>query len=293
MTRAALDLVRLTELMAVTRGAREIILGVIDGPVAIAHVDLADASIQEVPGGVRGICAQASSAACQHGTFVAGMLCAKRGSVAPAICPGCTLLVRPVFAEAAPKNFDPPAATPDELAIAILECINAGARLLNLSLALQPTSMRATHALGQALDYATRRGVIIVAAAGNQATISSTVITSHPWVIPVAACDLQTRPIDQTNLGRSIGRNGVRAPGERIVSLGTQSPSRILRGTSVAAPLVTGAIALAWSEFPKATGADVRRAFMSAHTRGRGTVTPPLLDAWAAYQLLSAIHSGS
>ncbi len=291
MTSAALDLVRLTQLMAVTRGSRAIILGIIDGPVAIGHADLTDASIREVPGALQGVCAQASSSACQHGTFVAGMLCARRGSTAPGICPDCTLLVRPVFAEAAAGDLQPPAATPDALAGAILECIEAGARLLNLSLALQPSSRRDVHALAQALDHATRRGVLIVAAAGNQATVGSTVITGHPWVIPVAACDLQTRPIDQTNLGHSIGRNGLRAPGELITSLGTQGPSPTLRGTSVAAPLVTGAIALAWSEFPAASGAEMRWAFMNAHAGGRGTVTPPLLNAWVAYQTLSATRS--
>ena len=45
--------------------------------------------------------ARMSSAACVHGTFVAGILSAKRGSAAPAVCPDCTLLVNPVFSEAA------------------------------------------------------------------------------------------------------------------------------------------------------------------------------------------------
>jgi hypothetical protein len=34
-----------------------------------------------------------------HGTFVAGILCAKRGSVALAISPDCTLIIRTIFAE--------------------------------------------------------------------------------------------------------------------------------------------------------------------------------------------------
>jgi hypothetical protein len=35
-----------------------------------------------------------------HGTFIVGILCAKRSSDAPAFCPSCILLVRPIFAEA-------------------------------------------------------------------------------------------------------------------------------------------------------------------------------------------------
>jgi hypothetical protein len=34
-----------------------------------------------------------------HGTFVTGMLFARRNSVAPAICPNCTLILRPIFVE--------------------------------------------------------------------------------------------------------------------------------------------------------------------------------------------------
>src|SRR5262249_34836194 len=87
-----LDLVKLAALMSRTRGRPEVRIGLIDGPVAPGHPDLAASNIQEVPGRLRGYCAQVGSAACAHGTFVAGILCGKRGSAAPAICPGCTLL---------------------------------------------------------------------------------------------------------------------------------------------------------------------------------------------------------
>ena len=106
----ALDAVQLTPLMERTSGRAEIRVGLIDGPVFLTHPDLAQKNIQEVPGKLRGTCSRAQSAACLHGTFVAGMLCARRGSVAPAICPGCTLLVRPIFSEANPANGDMPLA---------------------------------------------------------------------------------------------------------------------------------------------------------------------------------------
>src|ERR1700757_508893 len=94
-----LDLVNLRALMKITSGSGEIIVGLIDGPVVMNHLDLVSENIREIPGKISGTCAQASSAACMHGTFVAGILCAKRNSPAPAICPGCTLLVRSIFAE--------------------------------------------------------------------------------------------------------------------------------------------------------------------------------------------------
>src|SRR5438874_1687519 len=94
-----LDLVKLPALMELARGRPEIVVGLIDGPVAMDHPGLANENIREIPGSLQGTCAQANNAACMHGTFIAGILCAKRASVAPAICPGCTLLVCPIFLE--------------------------------------------------------------------------------------------------------------------------------------------------------------------------------------------------
>ena len=177
------------------------------------------------------------------------------------------------------------------LAAAILACIDAGARVLNLSLALMQSSTEAKVMLSQALDHAARRGVVIVAAAGNQGTISSTVITAHSWVIPVAACGSSGKPLNETNLGHSIGRRGLRAPGEEITSLGSDGEPITLGGTSTAAPFVTGAIALVWSQFPSASAAQICSTFVHSYARARHSVVPPLLNAWAAYQTLLTTHS--
>ena len=281
----SLGTVKLAELMALGAGRPEIVVGLIDGPVQIGHPDFAESRIRQVAGADG--CAPGGSAACTHGTFVAGILSARRGSPAPAICPGCTLLVRPVFTAAAP-DAELPNASAETLAEAIVQCVEAGARLLNLSLALQAGSTRAQAALLQALDHAARRGVLVVAAAGNQGAIGGSAITAHPWVIPVAASNLKGRPLSTTNLGHSIGRRGLRAPGDRITSLGLAGEPLVASGTSAATPFVTGAIALAWSQFPKAGGGEVRAAFLHAHGEARTTVTPPLLDAWAAYRRLAA-----
>ena len=122
-----LDLVKLTALMERTSGSPEVKIGLIDGPVAIQHLDLAGERLREIPGNNDATCTQADSTACLHGTFVAGILSAKRNSPAPAICPNCTLLVRPIFAEKTTGSEQMPSATPQELAAAIIECIDAGA----------------------------------------------------------------------------------------------------------------------------------------------------------------------
>jgi len=281
-----LDLVNLTPIMQLSKGSSEVVVGLLDGPVATNHPDLASANIRRVSEGVDG-CADPDSAACMHGTFVAGVLCAERSSSAAGICPGCTVLVRPIFKETPSAEMRMPRTTPSELAEAIVECIDAGARVLNLSAALGEPSTRAERELEEALDYARSIGVIVVVAAGNQGTLGSSAITRHPWVIPIVAYDLQGRPTGETNLGSSIGRRGLRAPGESITSLGTKGKPLTWGGTSVAAPFATGATALLWSEFPAATAAEVKTAVTSAYGRRRPAVVPPLLNAWAAYEAMA------
>ena len=125
-----LALVKLTTLMARTSGSPAVKIGLIDGPVVTRHPDLTSEHLRAMTGNNDATCSQANTMACLRGTFVAGILCAKRHSPAPGICPNCTLLIRPIFTEATTDSEQMPSATPQELATAILECINAGAHLL-------------------------------------------------------------------------------------------------------------------------------------------------------------------
>src|SRR5690349_4418405 len=116
-----LDLVGLTSLMDRGPGSPETRVALIDGPVAIGHADLASATIRGIPIESSGRCTREASVACGHGTFVAGILGGRRGSAAPAICPGCTLLLRPIFTEGAATAGGLPEASPRELAAAIVD----------------------------------------------------------------------------------------------------------------------------------------------------------------------------
>jgi len=131
--------------------------------------------------------------------------------------------------------------------------------------------------------------VLVVAAAGNDGTIYSSVITRHPWVIPVTACGQSGTPLGTSNLSPSLGRRGLLAPGDRITSLGPNGQTMTLSGTSFAVPFVTGAIALLRSVFPEASAAEVRMAIVPPTMR-RAAIVPPMLDATAAYQRLAAIQ---
>jgi subtilisin family serine protease len=285
--RDLLDLVRLGGLMQLTSGSRDIKIGLIDGPVALEHPDLAESVIQlSGSASLAEGCSDLTSSACTHGTFVAGILSAKRGSEAPAICPGCTLIARPIFGETSPVQGDAPSATPSELAKALIDVTESGAAVVNLSIAIVEGSPGGEVDLGHTLDWMARKRIIVVAAGGNQGSIGSSLITRHPWVIPVVAYDIHGRVMSISNLGGSIGRRGVGAPGERVTSLAPNGGSLAMGGTSVATPFVTGTIALLSSCFPGATATEIKLAVSTSPLRGR-SIVPPLLDANRAYVSLA------
>jgi subtilisin family serine protease len=284
-----LDLVKLSSLMDRTSGRPEIVIALIDGPVLMDHPDLSRTNIRQIFDEPVASCSQANSIACIHGTFVAGVISANRGSNAPAICPGCTLLVRPIFTERSNGSDVLPSATKGELADAIAQCIADGATVVNLSVGLLP-STNGDAGLQQVLDYAARKGVLVVAAAGNQSSLGSSVVTRHPWVIPVASCNLQGKLSVESNIGSSIGKNGLSAPGEQVASLGADGRPAFIRGTSTATPFVTGTMALLWSAFPNASANDVR-ASVTQIGRRRRTLTPPLLDAMLATEMMLEVSA--
>jgi subtilisin family serine protease len=119
-----------------------------------------------------------------HGTFMAGCLVAERGGAAPGISPLCSLLVRPVFGDAARASTTPECSA-YEVAHAIVDLIAAGAAVINLSIGLAEDTGRPGKALEEALDFAVERNVPVVVAAGNHGCLGGCGITRHPWAIPV------------------------------------------------------------------------------------------------------------
>ena len=269
--------------MARTSGSRHVVVALIDGPVMTSHPDLA-ANVRALSKRPPGPHAEAEAGDYQHGTFVAGILCARRGSSAPAICPGCQLLVHAVPVEAADPGAHAPHAQAADVAAAIVECIDEGARVINVSVTLEH-SFAGEHALEAAVDYATEHDVgVVVPSTGWPA--GTWRISEHPWVIPVVAYDLQGRPSGYAD--RAIGLRGVGAPGVAITSLGTEGQPVTLAGASIAAPFVTGTIALLQSEFHDATLSAIRFALTQEYSTRRTSLVPPLLNAWAAYQFLKS-----
>lgn len=193
-----------------------LIIGMVDGPIAVEHPSLSSSRIV-FAGGRQHACIDPRSLACLHGTFIAAELSAPRESAAPAICPGCTLLSRPIFSEVMIRQHVP-ATSPEELAEAIHDCIRAGARIVNLSVGLIGSYVSEQRTLVDVLDFAMRQNVLVAIAAGNQGIVGGSPLVRHHAVIPVAACHIDGTPLLGSNFGRSIGQRGIRAPGYDIAS---------------------------------------------------------------------------
>jgi len=292
-----LNLIRLQSMMAISRGIPNVTIGLIDGPVDMNHPAFDGSKISAVNQSQIAVCKNASSIACRHGTFITGILCAKRGLAAPAICPGCKLLLRPIFIET-PDNSSKginkedimfPSTRPEELSEAIIEVVNAGARIINLSLGLSTSSLIRYPILQEAYDYARLHGTIIVAASGNQGNIGSISLLQNEWIIPVAACNEYGQLDPISNFGPSIGYRGLMAPGINITSTKSGGGYTKMSGTSFAAPFVTGSIALLWCIFSKATATELIHAIrLAASSRSHRSIIPPLLNMEDTYRILQS-----
>jgi subtilisin family serine protease len=281
--------------MAVSTGIPDIVIGLIDGPIDFGHSAFRGSNITAVKDSQYAACRSAESIACIHGTFISGMLCARRDSYAAAICPNCKLLVYPIFSDEKNEVIKTrnsgflPSTSPRELSNAIIETVDAGAKIINISAGLSTSSIVAYSDLQDAYDYAMRKGAIVVAAAGNQGNIGGYLsILSNQWVIPVAACDERGRLYPMSNFGPSIGSRGLMTPGVNITSTLPNGGYTQMSGTSFAAPFVTGAAALLWSIFQKATAAEIIHSMVG--TARRRAITPLLLDVVRAYQVLESIY---
>lgn len=282
----AMDLVGLRPLMDMTSGSADVVVAMIDGPIAFQHPALAPGVGPLFVEGA-GDCVSGSSPACRHGTFIAGILFASRESgLGPAICPGCTLLNRPILRE------DPGGGlydvVPAELSRSIIEVIDQGAMIVNLSLSVSNTVMSQDRQISDALDYALNSGAVVVAATGNEGLVSSSTITRHPAVVPVVSYDAVGNPAKSSNLSATAARRGIGAPGVRIQSLDSAGGTIELSGTSFAAAFVTGVSALLWSLFPRAGPAQIKAALIAGEgRRKRSAMIPPLLSAPAAVAFLN------
>src|SRR6187431_704453 len=95
---------KLSWLMSISGGDIDTKIGLIDGPVDFRHPALRGSNIRTLKGSQRSACENAGDLSCVHGTFIAGILGAKRGFSAPAICPDCDVILNPLFGQDLSSN---------------------------------------------------------------------------------------------------------------------------------------------------------------------------------------------
>lgn len=140
---------------------------------------------------------------------------------------------------------------------AIRYAADNGARVLNASWG-QPDK---SAALGAAIAEAHQRGLVIVAAAGNNRSTTLSYPAAYPESVTVAA----TNNRDQRSLFSSYGPVvDLAAPGESVLSTIPDNRFDIASGTSMAAPHVSGAVALVFSRHPEFSNTEAEDVIRNA-----------------------------
>jgi subtilisin family serine protease len=172
-----------------------------------------------------------------HGTFVAGVV--RRAAPEARIMPVAVL------------NKDGRGSTA-QVAAGIRWAVKNGATVINMSLHT-PTD---TRVMREAVAYALGKGVVLVAAYGNEGKNMPTAYPAdYPGVISVMATDMNDVRASFSNYGRP---GLVAAPGVNIISAYPTLMWAVGSGTSYAAPWVAGEAALIREHHRNATPAQVQ-----------------------------------
>jgi subtilisin family serine protease len=175
-----------------------------------------------------------------HGTFVAGLV----HQVAPS---AKILSVRVLDDEGRAQAYS--------IIEGIAFAVEQGATVINLSLGVQ--SREASPALGEAISNARNAGVVVVAAAGNGGDDVKQYPAAVKDVIAVAALGTNGEQLaDFSCRGKWVD---VAAPGVSLASAMPGGKFATWGGSSMAAPLVSGQVALLSESHPGSSPADLEK----------------------------------
>jgi len=155
--------------------------------------------------------------------------------------------------------------TEDAIIKGIKRAVELNCDIISMSLG---GSINYFSALQDAIQYAIGKGVIVVAAAGNSAQITSAQPASWEGVISVEALKENKHIAEYTNLGGDIA-----AEGTNITSLdfNNKNGTATMSGTSMATPFVAGCIALLLEAQPSLRGNPTK---VSSYLSNTGSVVP-------------------
>lgn len=261
-----IDINQVEALKQLEEKSNEVVVAVIDSGLDITHPELKD-SIWENP-----LCVGLSeeerlklpchginilnntadlSDVVGHGTFIAGQIAANAND-GVGISGATHRKIKIMGIKALNDKFtsfqSEGKLTSELLANGVVFAAKNGAHVINLSLGFPKIVV--TPKVKAAFDFALDKGVVIVAAAGNNNKDKPVFPCSHPRVLCVGAIDAKGEKVQSSNFGHKVD---IYAPGENIVStIPMHLESEILRvnnydlktGTSYAAPFVSALAAL-------------------------------------------------
>lgn len=163
-----------------------------------------------------------------HGTAVASMIIG-RDSLTPGVAPGADIVSIRIADDLGQSDSF-------LLAQGIVAAVDAGARLINISMA----SFGDSALVRNAIEYARVAGSLIVAAAGNNGLNQVSYPAANDGVIAVGAVDALGNHLDFSNTGTQVA---ISAPGFGVNAAWTGNQAASVSGTSFSAPIVAGAIA--------------------------------------------------
>ncbi len=218
----------------------------------------------------------------EHGTLVASMAAGRgTGTNAGVIgaAPAAMILPLSIALDGSAVDSD------TQIAQAVRYAVDNGAKVINMSLTRNtldwPTSW------DDAFSYAAAHDVVVVAAAGNRGS-GTTVVgapATMPGVLTVAGVDRDGEAsFDASSQGITVA---IAAPSEELVGAAPGGRYLAWSGTSGAAPIVSGIVALVRAAHPELDAANViNRIVATAHDAGGGGYDPyygyGLIDAAAA-----------
>ncbi len=211
-----------------------------------------------------------------HGTHVGGIIGATRLNTLGG--DGVAENVKLMVLRAVPDGDE----QDKDIALAIRYAVDNGAKVINMSFG-KAYSMHPKEVY-EAFAYADSKDVLLIHAAGNEAT---NVDQSDNF--PSSMYDFQTKKLGcyltigastrvaKGKLAASFSNYGqtkvdVFAPGFEIYNSVPQSEYKILQGTSMAAPMVAGVAALLKSYFPTLTMLEVKNAILLSAKSYKGTM---------------------
>ncbi|PSG96978.1 peptidase S8/S53 subtilisin kexin sedolisin [Thermoplasmatales archaeon SW_10_69_26] len=191
---------------------------------------------------------------CGHGTHVAGTVSANtdNGIGVAGTADGVNLFVAKALSDSLVVQCT---GSSSDIADAITWSTDNGADVISMSLG----SSSASSTIGQAVDYAWERGVLLVAAAGNDGQCSDCVgyPAARERVVAVTCTDSDRQQCSFSSQGPEAE---LAAPGDDILSTYNDGGYTQLDGTSMSTPHVSGAAGLALSVDPSLTNTELRDA---------------------------------